>query len=321
MARAIWSGAISFGLVNIPVKLYPAVSRKSVQFHQIDRRSGSRVKMRRVSATTGEEVAYNDIVKGYELPTGDAVLIDDEELTALDPSAARTIDIEEFVDLAEIDPVFYDAAYYLVPDKAMVKPYALLARAMADTQKVGIARFVMRTKQYLAAVRPQGDVLLLSTMVYADEVNDPSSIDGLDAVSKVELSDKELAMAGSLIASLAQDFDPAKHQDTYREQVLELIERKAAGEAPRVTAAVARPDSNVVDLLAALEASVEAAKLARGRHPTAHTDEVAADPPAAQPASKARATSKAKTVAAETNGDDAAADDAPAKPARRRKTA
>jgi DNA end-binding protein Ku len=324
MARAIWSGAISFGLVNIPVKLYPAVSRKSVQFHQIDRRTGSRVKTKRISATSGEEVPYNEIVKGYELPTGDAVLLDDDELTALDPAAARTIDIEEFVDLAEIDPVFYDAAYYLVPDKAMVKPYALLARAMADSQKVGIARFVMRTKQYLAAVRPKDDVLVLSTMVYADEVNDPASIDGLEAVAKVDLSDKELAMAGSLIASLSQDFEPEKHTDTYREQVLELIERKAAGEAPRVAPVAARPDSNVVDLLAALEASVEAAKAARGRHPSAHADETDEVAPAPKSVAKPRATAKAKATT-ESNGkahEVESEDDAPAaKPARRRKTA
>src|SRR5262245_43701067 len=177
MPRPIWSGAISFGLVSVPVKLFSAVSRKNVSFNQIDSRSGSRIKYQKVSAADGSEVPNDAIVKGYELPSGEYVLINDDELAALDPEAARTIDIEEFVDLADIDPIFYDSAYYLAPDKATVKPYALLTEAMERSQKVGIARFVMRGKQYLAAVRPKDGRLLLSTMVYADEVNDTESID------------------------------------------------------------------------------------------------------------------------------------------------
>ncbi|MCD9623401.1 Ku protein [Rhabdothermincola salaria] len=267
MPRAIWSGSISFGLVNIPVKLYSAVSRKTVHFNQLDSRTGARVKQRRVDAETGEEVPWDQIVKGYELDSGAYVTISEDELAALDPKAVRTIDLEEFVDLSSIDPIFYDAAYYLVPDKSS-KPYALLARAMEEEGKVGIAHFVMRTKQYLAAIRPQEGRLVLSTMVYADEINDPAEIPDLAEVAEVEVSDKELAMATQLVESLSADFEPARFQDTYRQAVLDLIDRKAAGEEVVVPAATAEPE-RVVDLMAALEASVAAAKETRKRHPTA----------------------------------------------------
>ena len=270
MPRAMWSGSISFGLVNIPVKLYSAVSRKSVRFNQIDRNSGARIKYKKVSADSGDEVTNDDIVKGYELPSGDYVTVSDDELAQLDPKASRTIDIEEFVDLADIDPVFYDSAYLLAPDKATAKPYALLARAMEQSGKVGIARVVMRTKQYLCAVRPQDGKLVMSTMVYADEVNDPAQIPELAQLDDVEVSDKELVMAEQLIASLSETFDPAKYTDTYRTKVLEVIERKAAGEEDVVSTPEPQ-EEKVVDLMAALEASVAAAKEARGRHPTAAT--------------------------------------------------
>jgi DNA end-binding protein Ku len=294
MARAIWSGSISFGLVNIPVKLYTAVSRKNVAFHQIDKRTGSRIKQRRVSAADGEEVAYEDIVKGYELPGGDYVTIDDDELSALDPEAARTIDIEEFVDLADIDPIYYDSAYYLVPDATTAKPYKLLAQAMDESQKVGIARFVMRTKQYVAAVRPKDGKLLLSTMVYDDEVVRPEEIGGFDVLDKVEVGSKEVAMAEQLIASLSDAFEPGRHRDTYREAVLELIERKAAGETEILAPPSAPAAEKVIDLMAALEASVAAAKEARSRHPAARgSDEAKAIKPAA------RAKKAAKKTAAE----------------------
>jgi DNA end-binding protein Ku len=271
MPRAIWSGSISFGLVNIPVKLYSAVSRKTVHFNQLDARTNSRIKQKRVSADDGEEVPYDQIVKGYELAGGSYVVVTDDELAALDPVAVRTIDIDEFVDLVDIDPVFYDSAYYLAPDKA-AKPYALLARAMEDTGKVGVAHFVMRTKQYLAAVRPKDGLLMLSTMVYADEVNDPLEIGELADVTGVELPEKELAMAHQLIESLAADFEPEKFQDSYRLSVLDLIDKKAAGETIVAPAAAAEPDK-VVDLMAALEASVAAAKEARQRHPTGREGE------------------------------------------------
>jgi DNA end-binding protein Ku len=267
MPRAIWSGSISFGLVNIPVKLYNAVSRKSVSFNQIDRRNGSRIRYKKVSAADGEEVSNEDIVKGYELPSGEYVLIDDEELAALDPEATRSVDIEEFVELADIDPMFYDAAYYLAPDQGAAKSYKLLAEAMAESGKVAIARFVMRTKQYLAAIRPKDGMLVLSTMVYDDEMNEPLEIPELDGIETIEVSDRERIMAEQLIESLSAAFKPEQYHDTHREQVIDLIERKAAGEEV-VAAPVAPAAEKVVDLMAALEASVAAAKEARKRHPT-----------------------------------------------------
>jgi DNA end-binding protein Ku len=267
MPRAMWSGAISFGLVNIPVKLYTAVSRKSVSFNQIDQRSGARIRYKKVSAADGSEVPNEEIVKGYELPTGEFVLIDDEELAALDPEASRTVDIEEFVELADIDPIFYDAAYYLAPDQGAAKPYKLLSEAMEASGKVALARFVMRTKQYLAAIRPVDGRLVLSTMVYADEVNEPLDIPELESLEQVDVSERERGMAEQLIESLTASFKPEQYHDTHREQVLDLIERKAAGEEVKV-APVAPAAEKVVDLMAALEASVTAAKEARKRHPS-----------------------------------------------------
>jgi len=267
----MWSGAISFGLVNIPIKMFTAVSRKSVSFNQIDTRTGSRIQYRKVSAADGEEVASEQIAKGYQLSSGEYVLVGDDELAALDPEATRTIDIEQFVDLEEIDPIYYDSPYYVAPDKAARKPYALLTRAMEEEGKVALARFVMRSKQYLAALRPKDGVLVMSTMVYADEVNDPKELGEFDDVAEVDVSDRELRMASQLVESLTEPFEPERFEDTYRNQVLELIERKAAGEelvAPPTPVA----EEKVVDLMAALEASVREAKESRKRHPTAKAE-------------------------------------------------
>jgi len=269
MPRAIWSGAISFGLVNIPIKLYAAVSRKTVHFNQIDSRTGARIRLKKVSASDGADVPNEAIVKGYELSSGEYVTITDDELAALDPEASRTIDIEQFVDLVDIDPVFYDSAYYVAPDKATLKPYALLTRAMEESGKVAVARFVMRSKQYLCAIRPKDGILVLSTMVYADEVNDPAEIGEIAGLEEVEVSERELKMARQLIDSLSEHFDPAAFEDTYRARVLELIERKAAGKAEVVAPPAALSEDKVVDLMAALEASVREAKEARKRHPAA----------------------------------------------------
>lgn len=271
MARAIWSGAISFGLVNIPVKLYPAVSRRGVSFNQLDGRTGTRIKQKRVNPDTGEEVPYDAIVRGYELGEGRYVTVSDDELAALDPVATRTIDLQEFVSQDEIDPVFYDAAYVLVPDTGARKAYALLVHAMEEADRVGIARFVMRTKQYLAAMRPREGHLVLSTMVFADEINPVERLEGLDGLDDVELSAAEVAMAEQLIESLTSPFEPEKYEDTHRLAVLDLIERKAAGEEIVLADAGPAPEA-VVDLMAALEASVAAAKEARGRHPSANAD-------------------------------------------------
>ena len=269
MPRAMWSGAISFGLVNIPIKLFTAVSRKNVSFNQIDTRTGSRIQYRKVSAADGDEVPSEAIAKGYQLSSGEYVLVGDDELAALDPEATRTIDIEQFVDLEEIDPLFYDAAYYVAPDKGASKPYALLTRAMEEKGKVAIARLVMRTKQYLAALRPKDGMLVMSTMVYADEVNDPAQLDGVEDMHDVDVSERELRMAEQLIESLTEPFEPERYEDTYRNQVLELIDRKAAGEEEVVAPPTPAAEEKVVDLMAALEASVRDAKEARKRHPTA----------------------------------------------------
>ncbi|MCY3851834.1 MAG: Ku protein [Acidimicrobiaceae bacterium] len=270
MPRAIWSGSISFGLVNIPVRLFTAVRRKTVRFNQIDSSTGLRVKQRLVSAADGEEVPKERIVRGYPLDDGGYVTVSEEEMAALDPDMARTIDIDEFIDLSDIDPIFYDNAYFLVPGEQASKPYKLLVTAMEEAQKVGICHFVMRSKRYLAAVRPVDGRLLLSTMVYHDEIVDHGEIEGFEALDDVEIDEREQAMAQQLIAALDSTFDPTRHSDTYREAVLELIERKAAGE--RSDDLMAAPESSsdkVIDLMAALEASVNEAKKARKRHPAA----------------------------------------------------
>jgi DNA end-binding protein Ku len=251
--------------------------------------------MKRVSSVDERDVAYEDIVKGYELASGEYVTINDDELAALDPEAVRTIDIEEFVDLSDIDPLFYDSGYYLVPDQTTAKAYKLLASAMEKSQKVGIARFVMRTKQYLAAVRPKDGRLILNTMVYGDEIVQPEEIGGFDALDKVKVADKELVMATQLIESLTEDFAPEKHRDTYREAVLALIERKAAGQTEVVAAPVAPSAEKVIDLMAALEASVKAAKAARARHPAAGAEVISAER-ATKPAAKKKAPAKRKSA-------------------------
>jgi DNA end-binding protein Ku len=275
MARAIWSGSISFGLVNIPIKLYNAVSRKSVRFNQIDNRTGARIRYRKVSALDGEDVPDEVIVKGYELGPDSYVLVEQDELDALDPDASRTVDIEEFVDLAEIDPVFYDAAYHVAPVKSAEKPYALLVRAMEEQGKVAIARFVMRNKQYLAALRPQDGHLVLSTMVYADELIPSDAVPELETLTGVEVTDRELGMARQLVESLSEAFAPERFRDEYRDRVLDLIERKAAGETV-VSAPPAAQETKVVDLMAALEASVKEARKARERHPVTGDADAAA---------------------------------------------
>jgi DNA end-binding protein Ku len=261
MPRAIWSGSISFGLVNVPVKLYTAISPKDVRFNQLEEGTGARIRQKRVSAETGEEVPYERIVKGYEISPDRYVVITPEELEALDPKATRSIDIEDFVDLDQIDPVHYERPYYLVPERGAAKAYALLLQAMKDSNKVAIARLVLRTKQYLAAIRPMGDVLCLETLLFHDEVVPTEELEGLPD-SETEISERELKMARQLIESLSTDFEADKYHDEYRERVLDLIERKAEGQeiVSQPTAAEPTP---VVDLMAALEASLAAAKAGR----------------------------------------------------------
>ena len=267
MPRVIWKGSISFGLVTIPVQLFSAVSRKTVRFNQLDAQTGARVRHKKVSSADDSELSAERIVKGYELPSGAYVTLTDAELEALAPAAARTIDIDAFVDLADIDPVFYDSAYHLVPDQATAKPYKLLAEAMQEANKVAVCHFVMRSKQHLAAIRPVDGRLMLSTMVYADELVAPDVLGGLDGLGDIAVDERETAMARQLIAALEADFEPDRYTDSYREALLELIERKASGDTAATVAAPAPTSDTVVDLMAALEASVAAATEARKRHP------------------------------------------------------
>jgi DNA end-binding protein Ku len=259
MPRSIWSGAISFGLVNVPVKLYSAVSRKTVRFNQLNAETGNRIQQKRVDPETGEEVSYEQIVKGFELTKDRYVVITPDELDALDPERTRTVDIEDFVDLADIDPIYYDHPYYLVPDKGAAKAYGLLLNAMEASNKVAIARVVLRSKEQLVAIRPAGELLMMETMIFHDEVVPHDDIDDLPDSKDLKASDRELKMAQQLIDSLSSEFEPERYHDEYREKVLELIERKAQGEEITVQSEAPEP-AKVPDLMAALEASLAAVK-------------------------------------------------------------
>ncbi len=258
MPRPIWTGSISFGLVNVPIKMLTAVRKKDVRFHQLHATDGARIQQRRICSLEGTEVAFEDLAKGYEVSPGRYVMIEPKELESLDPEATHTIDIEAFVPLSQIDPLFFDTSYYLIPDARGDKPYRLLLDAMAASDRVGIARFVLRNKQYLCALRPVGDALVLSTMNFADEVVEQGEIEELPE-SDMAANERELSMARQLIDTLAADFDPDAYHDTYREKVLELIEAKAQGEEIVEPVPAERP-APVVDLVAALEASLADAR-------------------------------------------------------------
>jgi DNA end-binding protein Ku len=276
MPRAIWSGSISFGLVNIPVKLFSAVSQKEVRFHMLHDKDGARINLKRFCAAEGVEVPYEHIVKGYEVSKGRYVTLTSEELENVDPRGARTIDIEDFVELAEIDPVYYDHTYYLAPDKGAGKAYALLLEAMRRTGRVGVARVVLRTKETLCCVRPIGAALALSTMNYADEI---VPVEDLELPKEPAPPARELEMAERLVDSLTTAFAPERYHDTHREKVLALVEKKAAGE--EVVAPPEEAPAKVVNLADALAASLAAARRGGDR---------AAEPAANAPAAHERAT-------------------------------
>ena len=262
MARSIWTGAISFGLVTVPVKLYSSVNRKTVRFHQLSGKTGVRISQRRVDPSTGDEVPYEEIVKGFELTPDRYVVIEPGELEALEPKKTKTIEIEDFVELSDIDPIFYDHPYYLAPGAGGAKPYRLLLDAMRESGRVAIARVVIRSKEQLVALRPMRDdhVLGMSTMLFGDEIVDPDTIDELGAADEVETTDRELDIAKQLIESLAGPFEPEKYRDEYRDEVLSLIERKAAGEEIAVQPAAEEEEEPVPDLMAALKASLDAVR-------------------------------------------------------------
>ena len=255
MPRSLWSGSISFGLVTVPVKLFTAVKKKEVRFHQVDESSGSRIKYKRVSEKTGREIPYERIKKGYEVEDGEYVVIDPEELAELTPEATKRIDITDFVDITEIDPIYYDHPYFLSPDKGGDKAYALLLKAMEDSGKVAIGRVVIRTKEYLAAIRPyEGKALALETMLFPDEIVDVDDVPGVP--KRQRIGDKEMRMAKQLIDSLADEFDPGKYHDEYRKEVLNLIKKKAKGKTVEIEHEQKERPA-VADLMEALRASVE----------------------------------------------------------------
>ena len=255
----MWSGTVSFGLVNVGVKLLPAVRHKDVRFHQLHASDSVRIQQKRVCPADGQEVPYDQLVKGYEISPGSYVVIDPAELEALDPESTHSIDIEDFTDLSEIDPLYFDASYYLVPDASSAKAYRLLVDAMSNAERVAIGRVVLRTKQYLCALRPVEDVLVLSTMNFADEVVDAHELEGIP--TDLPASDRELKIAKQLIDAMSTDFDPTRYHDTYRQAVMELIEKKAAGEELVVQPEAPAP-APVIDLMEALEASLASAKKA-----------------------------------------------------------
>jgi DNA end-binding protein Ku len=264
VARAIWTGVISFGLVTIPVRLVTAVRERDVRFHQFHKGDGGRIQYRRFCEKEDREVPFAEIARGYEIATGKFVLITDEELERLAPERTQRIDLDRFIDPSEIDPIYYDATYYLAPDEQGERPYRLLQAAMNQSRKVAIGRFVLRAKEHLVAIRPLGDALALETLFYADEVIAPTEAAGL--TPEMEVSPRELRMAQSLIESLEDRFQPELYHDEFRERVERLAEQKAKGEEVLLPEETARPEP-VMDLMEALRASVEEAKSRRGKRP------------------------------------------------------
>ena len=321
--RSIWKGAISFGLVTIPVKLYSATEQKDVAFHQVRRSDGSRIRYKRVAQADGEEVPYGEIAKGYELPSGETVVLTDEDFADLPLTTNRAIDVLEFVPGEQVDPIYFEKTYYIEPDKTGAKPYVLLRDALEESGKVALVKVALRNRESLATLRVREGVFVLETMLWPDEVRTP---DFAFLDEDIEVRPQELAMAGSLIETLSGDFDPSQYKDEYREALQQVIEAKIAGhevaqpEQPQPTA------GTVVDLMAALRASVEAAKKGRGEagadsappKKDAKSDK-AGDPPkkAAKKATAAtKATAKKPGAKAATTGKKA-----PAKKATARKSA
>src|SRR5919106_5276641 len=291
VARAIWSGSISFGLLNVPVKLYSAVSKQTVRFRELREDDGSRIRHKRVAEDDGEEVPYEKIVKGYEITPDQYVILTRDELEEIDPKKTRAIEIKDFVDLDDIDPIYFEHPYYLGSDKGAEKAYALLVRAMNEARKVAVARFVLRNKEHLAAIRPMEDVLTLATMRFADEVVPPDQLDG-GVVGDVPKPEKrELEMAKKLIDSLSTDFDADKYRDEYREELLALLERKAEGKEVVAAPSEEPKATKAPDLMAALEESLAAV---RGEEAEAKTDGKRDGARKAKP-KKAKARTKAKS--------------------------
>jgi DNA end-binding protein Ku len=258
MARAIWSGSISFGLLNVPVKLYSAVARRGISLREIRQSDGARIRHRRVAEGTDEEVPYEKIIKAFELTKGNYVPLEKGEMEALAPKKTRAIEVQDFVDLDEIDPIYFDSPYYLGPAEGAEKAYSLLASALEKSGRVAIARFVFRNKEHLAAIRASNGVLTLTTMRFADEVVPPGELDDVLPAEKPRVGKREVEMAEKLIDSLTREFDPTAYRDEYREELMSLIERKAQGKEI-VTPEAPEPEATrAPDLMAALEESIAA---------------------------------------------------------------
>jgi DNA end-binding protein Ku len=260
MARAIWSGTISFGLLNVPVRLFSAVARRNIALREIRESDSSRIKHKRVAEGTDEEVPYENIVKAYELTPGQYVPLSKDEMSALAPEKTRAIDVQDFVDIEEIDPMYFDSPYYLGPADGAEKAYSLLAAAMESSGKAAISRFVFRNKEHLAAIRASDGVLTLTTMRFHDEVVPPSELDDALPDKKPKVAKREQQMAEQLIDSLSTEFEPGAYKDEYREQLLALIEQKAEGKEIVAPEAEAPKATKAPDLMAALEESIAAVK-------------------------------------------------------------
>jgi DNA end-binding protein Ku len=281
MPRAIWSGTISFGLLNVPVKLYSAVARRGISLREIRESDGARIKHRRVAEGTDEEVPYGEIIKAFEITPDRYVPLSKDEMAAMAPEKTRAIEVQDFVDLEQIDPIYFDSPYYLGPAEGAEKAYSLLAKAMQESGKVAIARFVFRNKEHLAALRAGNGVLTLTTMRFADEVVPTSELEDVLPEDKQKVATKEVEMAEQLIDSLTTEFDPSAYRDEYREELLALIERKAEGKDVLTAPEVEEPQpTKAPDLMAALEESIAAVK--------------GGDKGKAKPKSKAKAQAKKK---------------------------
>jgi DNA end-binding protein Ku len=296
MARAIWSGSISFGLLNVPVKLYSAVARRGISLRELRESDGARIRHRRVAEGTDDEVPYEKIVKAFEITPDRYVPLTKDEMSALAPEKTRAIDVQDFVDLEEIDPIYFDSPYYLGPADGAEKAYSLLAKALQDSGKVAIARFVFRNKEHLAALRANGGVLTLTTMRFADEVVPPDELDDVLPTKQPKVAKREVEMAEQLIDSLTRDFDPTLYRDEYREELLALIERKAEGKEIVAGEAAEEPKATKApDLMAALEESIAAVK---GKSSDGKAPKKAAKPKrkkAAKATPKKRSPAKAKS--------------------------
>jgi DNA end-binding protein Ku len=268
----MWSGAVSFGLVSVPIKLYSATTNHDIRFHQVHAADGGRIKYKRTCAIDGEEVEYADIVKGYETDDGELITLDDADLDSLPQVSGHEIDVIEFVPADQIDPMLFEKSYYLEPEVKAAKPYALLREALVQTDRMAVVRFALRQRESIALLRVRGKVIVLQTMLWPDEVREPE-FDILDA--QVELRPQELTMAASLVESLGADFDPGQFHDEYRDAVEEMIERKrTTGETRPAPLEKTQPSDgdSMTDLLSALQASVDAARAKSGGASTSKKD-------------------------------------------------